>query len=247
MRKLNYYTLSMAILVLVFGHTFVSKADQLQTENRNLPEFHSISLRTSCNVYIKQGNRQEVRLEGPEEALEKIITEVDDKKLTIKHEDNDDGFFGWAKSFFNSSGDSKVNIYITINKVEGLSVSGSGNIVGQGPIRSEELSLKVSGSGSMELNAKTDYIKSHISGSGDLVLEGRSKNNEVAISGSGKLMAEELEAQRYNIKISGSGSCRIYAMKEIEAKISGSGSIRYRGEPSQVNSKISGSGSVRKI
>ena len=60
-------------------------------------------------------------------------------------------------------------------------------------------------------------------------------------------MLKKWKLERYNIHISGSGSCKINVSKEIDANVSGSGSISYRGNPEKVYHHASGSGKIRKI
>lgn len=242
LKRLTFFYLIATICTLNF-----SASAQSDSETREFREFSSISVRNSAHVYIKQGNKQSVRMEGPEEALAKITTEVNGRELIIGSENGED-FWEWTKSIFSSSNDfDEVSIYITVKELENISVSGSGNLTGEGSFSTDELNIRVSGSGSVNLNTQADFIKTHISGSGNIQLAGKSEFGESSISGSGKLIADELETEKYTIKISGSGNCSIYATEEIEATISGSGKVRYRGEPSSVNSNISGSGSVRKI
>jgi len=70
---------------------------------------------------------------------------------------------------------------------------------------------------------------------------------KTTVSGSGKVLAAELEANRCDIRISGSGDVEINVKNEIEANISGSGTVSYKGNPAKVNSHASGSGSVKKM
>ena len=73
--------------------------------------------------------------------------------------------------------------------------------------------------------------------------------NEVKtnISGSGKVLAANLETNKCEVRISGSGDVEINVKSELDANISGSGSVSYKGNPSHVNSHASGSGHVRKM
>jgi hypothetical protein len=50
-----------------------------------------------------------------------------------------------------------------------------------------------------------------------------------------------------DIRISGSGDVEVNVKESLEANISGSGSVTYRGNPAHVNSHSSGSGKVRKM
>lgn len=214
------------------------------SETRDLPEFSGISLHNSIHVIIEQGNRQSVRLEGPEDVLEEITTEVNGDRLVIGNED--DGFWSWTRQVFSDDYDD-VTLYITLEELEELSVSGSGEVTGEGVFQAEDLHVKVSGSGSVSLHTEADFVEADISGSGAITLEGKSETVESSISGSGKLTAENLETEKHTARISGSGRCTIYVTEEIDASISGSGRIRYKGNPQVVNTNISGSGSVQKI
>ena len=128
-----------------------------------------------------------------------------------------------------------------------MNLSGSGKVIGEGTFDTGDLDLGVSGSGDLELDVEADNIDTGISGSGDIELTGSAKEHAVSISGSGRLDAEDLEAETYRIRISGSGSCRINVSEEIDSRVSGSGSIYYKGSPNKVNNHSSGSGKLRKI
>ncbi len=125
-------------------------------------------------------------------------------------------------------------------------VSGSGDMVVRGTLAGFE--GDVSGSGKIELNAAVaGRSVFEISGSGKVMATGKSANAEVDISGSGKVLAADFETNTCRVRISGSGSVEIHVKEELDAKISGSGDIRYTGSPARVNSHSSGSGSVKKI
>jgi hypothetical protein len=49
------------------------------------------------------------------------------------------------------------------------------------------------------------------------------------------------------IDITGSGGVEITVNKDLDADISGSGTVLYKGNPARVNSDASGSGSVKKM
>ena len=206
-------------------------------ETRSVGSFTEISLGISANVYLKQGNTIHLELEGYEEDLQKIITEVDGDRLRIKHDGK--WFGGWKQE--------KVNIYITMPIIEGLSVSGSGDIVGEGKFKSNHLDLSISGSGDIDLDIETGDVEVSISGSGDIKLAGKCDLVDVRISGSGKFDAREMVAKSCEIKIAGSGTCYVHATESIESKVSGSGDIYYLGDPKQVNNSSAGSGKIKKM
>jgi autotransporter translocation and assembly factor TamB len=206
-----------------------------QSEKRNVPEFTEISLGIAADVYIKRGNTQSLELRGDDDELEKVETEVSGGRLRIRKEQS----WGW------SGRSSRIEIYITMKALDGLSVSGSGRIVLEDQFSMADLNLDVSGSGKIDGNVDAGDIDADISGSGSINLKGRCRESSVDISGSGRYNALDMEGRVYDIRISGSGSCRINVVDEIEANISGSGSVRYKGDPGRVCRKVSGSGSVK--
>ncbi len=226
----NIYTL-VAIVTILFAGAGSAMA---QKETRDVSEFTKISFGIAGNLYLKQGSRQSLVLEGDD--LDEIETEVSGGKLRIKREGRN---WGWSNN--------KIDVYITIKNLEGVNLSGSGKVIGDSKFEVEDLDLSVSGSGDMELDVYAKNIDSGISGSGSIELSGVSEYHKVSISGSGKLAAENMEVEEYKIRISGSGACRINVTKEIDASISGSGNVSYKGNPDRVHSSTSGSGKIRKI
>jgi hypothetical protein len=125
-------------------------------------------------------------------------------------------------------------------------VSGSGRIELSGTCRS--FGSTISGSGRVVLNETiAERAQFGVSGSGKIEASGTAHEVKTSISGSGKVLARELKTEICDIRISGSGDVEINVIKELDANISGSGTVTYTGNPAHVNSHSSGSGHVRKI
>jgi acylphosphatase len=225
-------TLLIAV-VFIFSMPFTGWG---QSENRNVGKFTAISMGVAGDLYITQGNRVEVVVEGDQDDLDDLITEVRNGTLEIRFERG-----GW-----NFSRD-RITIQVTTPQIEGISLGGSGKVISENTLETDRLDLSVSGSGRMELQINTDELQSSISGSGNMSLSGRADEVRLTISGSGNLDAEELDTDSYEVQISGSGRSRINVGKQLEARISGSGSVFYTGDPDKVISNVSGSGRVKKL
>ena len=247
-------------------------------ETRSVDTFTKISFRVPGKLYLRQGSPQKVVIEGKKDILAEIETNVDEDRLVIGKE----GKWDWKWG-----SDDEVNVYITVKDIEGLSVGGSGDLIGETKIITNNINLNVSGSGNMkvEVDASGD-LESDVSGSGNIDLKGkcRSFSSDVSgsgkvflslqssgpaafgvtgsgkieasgtasrvkasISGSGKILAADLETDRCEVRIAGSGDIEINVKNELDANITGSGNVRYRGNPSKVNSHSAGSGHVRKL
>ena len=232
--KLKIYLFT--TLIILFN---ISVHGQDRKETLNLPEFDEVHMGTSGEIFIKQGNKTEVILEASESRKENLEIEVRGGRLHIANKR------GWNWRYWKSSGD--LAVYVTMKDIRALKVSSSGKIYGKGVLRTDDMDLAVSGSGRIDIETEADDLEASISGSGKIELAGKCAYNDVSISGSGKLLAEDLESEEYYISISGSGNCKINVSKKIEARVSGSGRVYYKGNPDRVNSRVSGSGSVKKI
>ncbi|AYA38154.1 DUF2807 domain-containing protein [Hymenobacter oligotrophus] len=206
-------------------------------EVRQVPAFTRLSLATSAELVLVQGNVQKVELVGNPDDLRTIETTVKDGRLRIGQPDGN-----W-KNWRGFS--APVKVYVTMPRVEALGVSGSGSIEAAQPLRAAALDLSVSGSGALRVAVATEQLKASVSGSGSLRLSGTSPAAAMHISGSGRIEAAGLQTASCTAHVSGSGNCRVGVAQTLEARISGSGSIYYTGAP-RITTHISGSGRVRK-
>ncbi len=115
-------------------------------------------------------------------------------------------------------------------------------------IRSPELSSVVtSGSVSAVFNdVQSDSLRIRASGSGTFSGTGSFDVLNINTSGSARVNGENMIANQVIIRSSGSSRMVVHALDEISARISGSGTITYHGNPPVVDSSVSGSGSIRK-
>ena len=209
-------------------------------ETISVGDFDEVTMKIGGTVYITQGDKNEVILEGDQDDIEEVNVEVRGGELTIESSRRS----RW--SFWNSS-NVRLDVYVTVKELKSVTVSGSGDIVGQNAIKTNDFRARVSGSGDIEMELDARTVDTGISGSGNIELSGSATSGRLSISGSGKLLAENLRLDDFEVRISGSGRGSITVYGELDVRISGSGSVYYSGDPTGVNSRISGSGKVRRI
>ncbi len=208
-------------------------------ETRNVSDFDKISYGLPGKLYFTQGSPQKVELVGDKEVLEEIETNVEGDRLILRREGK---WFDWSWD-----DDDDLKVYITVPNLEALSVSGSGDALGQNLIKSDELDLKVSGSGNLtiEFDATGD-VTARVSGSGDINVKGTSADFSSSVSASGKVLASSLQAGDCDFDISGSGRIEVNGTsRSARVQISGSGKVMASNLQTDVcQVKISGSGDV---
>lgn len=265
--------LALAAMFFIAEGTFAQKK-----EVRNVGSFSKISFGVPGKLYLKQGNTERVELEGDADVLEKVETIINGNHLDIRPKGK---MINW------NWGGKQITAYVTMKNIEGVAVSGSGDIIGEGVFQCNEVELKVSGSGNLtaqanatgameasvsgsgnlDVKGKSKSLRSGLSGSGNITLaltaeneasfnisgsgkveaEGSSESVKISISGSGKILGADFNTKICNVKIAGSGDVEMGVQEELDANISGSGSVTYRGNPSKINSHSAGSGKLSKM
>jgi len=209
---------------------------QAQSDTFNeLSVFTSISIGVPANVYVTQNPHQSVKIETSKENLEKIKVEVRNGNLEIRSKRNNTHFKG------------NIKIYISMAKINGLALAGSGSINLQGAVTTTNIDLSIAGSGKMIAeNLAAENVKISIAGSGKVNLKGPevANNLKISVAGSGDIHAENFKTKNVKTNISGSGTCYVYADEELTVSMSGSGNVYYTGTP-LIDAKISGSGKVK--
>ncbi len=224
------------LLILFTGFLFTNPV-LAKEQIRELPSFSEISLRISAKVYLEQGEKQNVRIVADSETLEQIITEVKGRTLNIKFPNN---------NIFKKWDPGKIEIYISVPEVDGLNLSGSGDIISE-KINTRILELLISGSGNIKIDQLTaERVSATISGSGNIKIEdgGIAAELKARISGSGNIDAIGYEAQNVDALTTGSGNISVFSNGSLKVRIAGSGNVYYTGNPS-IESSIAGSGKVK--
>lgn len=229
--------ISFFLIVLLLG--FISCVDDimlegngdLRSEFRAASGFDEIFSSGDYKVIVKPGEEYSVEVRAESNLLSYIETDVVGSTLKIRTR----GVRSLVENY-------PVEIFITTPALKGLSLSGSG-FIKTGRFLNDEFKVALSGSGDIETEVETNYIKANISGSGNILLSGEARNTEFVISGSGKIKAYDIPHNTCDATISGSGDIYVNANEAINARISGSGSIYYINFP-VIHTSISGSGGV---
>ncbi|RAJ15662.1 head GIN domain-containing protein [Arenibacter echinorum] len=203
---------------------------------RTTKDYDQIAISGFFDIELVDGKEGMLTLEGEQNILDHIITEVKGDKLTIK-----------VKNGYNlnpTSWKRGVSITIPVESISALSLSGSGEIVGKKTLKANNFETAISGSGDIIIALDVNSLKASMSGSGDMALSGKASDFVASISGSGDINAYDLIADNVDATVSGSANVKVTAIKEIIAKVSGSGDIDYRGNPERIDTKVSGSGDI---
>ena len=216
------------------GRRVVGTGDYVK-EMRNVSNFTGVSSTISADIELRQGATFKVTVEGQKNILDLVKTDLKDGNLSITFTK---GYSMRTKK--------AVRVYVEAPNFAYIGLAGSGNVTVDEGLKGDNLKVNISGSGNINVE-KLAYntLKLDISGSGNVDLGGTANQADLTISGSGNLKASDLKVKTVNCRISGSGNMSCYVTKEIDALVSGSGDIRYGGNPTSVKTKVSGSGEIQ--
>jgi len=236
--------------VFILGLLFCSSTLLAQVNNydvMNIVDFHSISVNSAYTVYVKQSNKEEVRVEAAKDIYD--ITEIIVKEgvlhINIEKDDSQTSKSIWQK-IDNIKLLPTLNVYVSIKDVEKLSVNGSGKLITENSIASDNLSLLVAGTGSMEVDVKSTNLDAKLAGPGTLEIRGYTDKFMVQNSGAGQVEAFEFEAQNADAKLFGLGSIKMNVSEKLDAKIYGNGNILVKGATKEIVKKEYGAGEVER-
>jgi hypothetical protein len=227
----------LSLFVLLLSASLVTA----QKREVKLAAFTKIGFGFPGKLYLRQGNTQKVEIEGDKEVLEKATIEVDGDKLVISQEEKWFSFWDW------NDDNHKITVYVTVVNIDAISVSGSGTIIGETKLTATSLDTRVSGSGSLQIEAAVNNeLEANVSGSGRINLKCTAKNFDSNVSGSGKIEVTGTISDRADFSISGSGKIEASGVANaVKTSISGSGKLLAANlETNTCDVRISGSGNV---
>jgi len=212
--------------------TVYGKGDVVKKE-RTTDSFNGIRVSTGINVYLKQGDKESISVEADENLHEYIITEVKGGILHVYTDAN----IREAKM---------KRVYVTMKDVTSLKTSSAGDIIGESPVKCDNLEIDVSSAGDIKLELTASKVEIDISSSGNVTLSGEADILNADLSSAGDLEAYNFKVKEAEISASSAGDARVYASERITARASSAGDITYKGDPKYVDAHSSSAGGIHK-
>ncbi len=193
-------------------HFDVRGSGNIITEKRELSGFKGIHAGGAMQLEITAGKEFSVELEGEDNILPTIKTEVRDGKLFFERRESRT----WSRS--------RVTARITMPELNDLDISGASEATVNN-VKTESLKLESSGASRIEVSGEARNIEVEVSGASKLDAESlKSERAKVAASGASKASIFVSEA----IDVNASGASRITYSgnpKSVNKDASGASSI----------------------
>jgi hypothetical protein len=213
--------------------TTVRGSGNVVEESREVSGVTGVNLATISDLTITVGDTESLRIEAEDNLMEYFETTVRNGKLRIETQDN-----------IKLETTKPVRYYLTVTGLDTIQITSAGNIEAPDLV-AEEFSLTISSAGDLkmgELNA--DTLEVDIGSTGNLdIAGGEVKSQNITIGSTGNYAAQDLASDEAEVRLRSTGSATIWVRDQLQANLSSSGDLRYRGDPT-VDATTSSTGEV---
>lgn len=223
------------ILLILVGCDFIDYENgngDISSEKRLVDNFTEIQLTGNYEIGLKKGPKGQVVIVTDSNLLQFIDTEVHNEVLIVES----------TRKIRSNEG---IKIYVTYKELESLKSIGASTIKSESPIISDRFELEIPGASLVDLEVDVRDLEIMLAGAGSVKLKGRADNQTVSLRGVGNFEAFELESQSCEVTVSGMGGAEVNVKENLNARVNGVGSIKYRGNPNTVDDKVSGIGTIQ--
>jgi putative autotransporter adhesin-like protein len=220
-----------------FGGRRVRGNGVIKTEDRTISSFKNLEVHGGIDVVLLQGELKPLQFKGDENLFQYIEVRQEGDNLIIGEKDD-----------YNLDATDKLQVFITAPVYRSISLSGASSISSENKITgSEEMELNLSGAGDIRMEIDVPKLTAEISGVGSMYIKGQTKDVELGLSGAGSAHCFDLLSENTKVDVSGVGSAEVFGSVKIDAEVSGVGSVKYKGNATDVHQQVSGVGSVSKV
>ncbi len=202
-------------------------------ETRNVGAFFNLDIDGEYEIVLQEGTNPLITVRTDENLHQYVETKLDGNTLKIRNVEN-----------VKATG--HTQLVITYQKLEDIILGGSAKLANRGVFNSEKLKLRVNGAGVIDLSLQARELDLKLSGAGSVNLKGKVDKQKLELSGAGNLAAFELESKECEIDLSGVGGAQIFVTDNLQAEVSGVGSIRFKGDPRNISREVSGLGNIER-
>lgn len=222
-----------------FGGKTVKASNNYVTKAIKVDNFTSINLLGSPDItYTQKAGKPQVEVYTSDNIVDLLDINVKGGTLQV-------GF----KKGTNVSYD-KLEVRVTSETLNGISVTGSGDIILTNGLKTDDLKISVAGSGDIEANniTCTNNLSVSIAGSGDI--EGNHitcANLEASVAGSGDMDLKNITTTKTQASVAGSGTAVLSGTtQEASYSVAGSGDLQATDfQAKRISASIAGSGDIK--
>jgi hypothetical protein len=213
--------------------TACASAHPVKEEFRTLTEFTGIKANGAFIITVVQGKGSSVKIEAEQQMLSRIRTEVKDGILSIYTEGK-------------TETENPMMIYVTTEQLKKAEMNGASRLRSETDLHVNELTLKTSGAGSIDLKVKAAGVDVISNGAGKIELCGSALKLTATLSGASSLNAYDLQTDFASVKTTDASNAKITANDTFNGQANGASYINYKGAPGKKKINTTGASFIEK-
>lgn len=247
MKRKQFAIVGMMLLMgsatLVSCHNTAVISKDYVTEDRLIKGFEEVEVVGSPNVYYTQADSFSVRVKGPDNFVDNILTEKNGKTLTVRNKGK------WGVVNISFSDEDELAVYVTSPDLVAVRVNGSGDFISTDLIDTDNMNITLRGSGDINIDKLLcDRCDVELIGSGDIDLpEVEAKETSVVLVGSGDIKMGLSKVADTRLSLKGSGDIKVdfsEGCRSVDCTVNGSGDIGLSGKIGHFRGEKHGSGDI---
>ncbi len=208
------------LMLTWFQHTASAQVE----ETRTLTAFNKVHYEGQGSIFLERGTSPSIRIESlSAEHLENVIIEIQDETLYIRYNLHSPGYPVFARP--------KLDVYLTYQQLDALTVSGKVRVNANEPIKSHQLDLHAEGFVDLKLELDVYLFQAFVDGNIAMLLSGKTHSQNIHLEGQGTINAFNLESENTIATVNGTGELYVHVKEVLEAIAGGLSKIVYKGHP----------------
>ncbi len=203
-------------------------------ETREVADFHEVEVQSAIQATVTLGETKSVVLEGDQNLLELITTDVTNGRLVVA-----------TKPSTAIRPTKPITVSIVTNKLDNLDLQGAARVIVTNKVETDNFKVSAVGAtnvGVKSLIAKKVFVESQ--GASTVVLEGKASSAEVVVTGASKADLAAFEVANLQANVSGASSSNVKATQSVAGDVTGASELTVTGSPTGKSVKTSGASRV---
>lgn len=222
---LLFFAISMVLLSCGKESSCFKGTGKIVEEQRTISSgVTTIIAEDNIDIILTQSNEASLTIEGGENLLPYINTDISGNELTISSDNKCSMLRDYSIP---------ITAYLSIPDLTKISCNGQGNISSTNTLNFPDFQFETSkgtGSINLELNSKNVSVIQH-SGPADITLRGSTDFLYVYTLGNGWFYLNKLVSKSVHVSHSGSGDINVNANDELRIELRSVGNVVYYGDP----------------
>ncbi|HKJ41196.1 MAG TPA: head GIN domain-containing protein, partial [Sunxiuqinia sp.] len=187
------------LLGILMSVNVMAGNEKSDTQKRDTPSFHGISVTSGIDLYLTQGNSEEVVIKADPDIINDVVTKVENGILHI-----------YLKQKLHWVWHKERRAYVTFKELDQLDASAGSDVKSQNAFKLDKLEINVSSGADVDLeDLSAESVSLDTSSGADGKLSGKVVHLNCSTSSGADIDCSDLEAEQCTVSASSGADARV--------------------------------------